>query len=115
MINFREIFNSSYSVVGLVIIVILLIILFLLEDGVGDFLLNIGVIGIVTGIISLSLGGIVFLVLNFLPHSYKVFVSVISDNVVKGIFSSSILVLILGVFLYLISLFLFKKGKEENA
>lgn len=115
MINFREIFNPSYNIVGLVIIILLIVVLFLLERNMKDFFKNVGMIGIRTGIVSLVLGLVVSFVLNFLPHSYKIFVEVISDNVIKGILSSSVVVLIIGIFLYLISIFLCKKLKEDNA
>lgn len=113
MINFRELFNPSYNIIGIIIIVILLIVLFLLEDGLGEFLLNVGIIGIVTGIIGITLAGIIYLILKFLPSSYKIFVTIISDNVIKGIISCSIIVLIVGIILYLVSIF-FDRKLESN-
>ena len=91
MINFREIFNSNNNVIGLGIIIFLVIILVFLEKNMRDFFRDFGMIGIRTGLIVFVLSIIIYFILKFLPSYYRIFVEVISNNVIKSMIALSML------------------------
>ena len=92
MINFREIFNMSYSYIGIIIIGIIMIMIILLDKKEG-----IRIIGrsfFYSGVVLI----IFYLLGNMLISSfeYKIFVEVISDNFFSSLIIFSVISLILG-------------------
>lgn len=92
MINYREIFNISYSYIGLVIIGILILLLFLLDKK-----RSIKVIGysfLVAGVVLLA----IYLFGNMIisSFSYRFFIEVISDNFFSIIIVFSIVSILFG-------------------
>ena len=88
MINFREIFNVKYGYIGIGIIVLFLLILIFVNKDIFKSFRNVGVILIISGIISAVIGLLFNFGINiFVDNTYKVFVDVIGDS-----FYSSLLV-----------------------
>lgn len=92
MMNFREIFNISYSYIGIIIIGVILLLLFLL-DGKGS-------IKIIGG--SFFVAGVLLFLIYFFGNmivgsfSYKFFVEIISDNFFNGIVIASVISVLFG-------------------
>ena len=106
MINFREIFNPSYSYIGLIIIAILLISLIILEKK-----RSIKVIGyscFASGIFLLLIYFIGNLVINNI--NYKFFIEIITNS----FFSSLIVIAILNVCIGTISIYLTRYIEQKS-
>ena len=91
MINYREIFDMSYSYVGLVIIVILMILIFLLDKKK-----SFKVVGDSFGVASLVLILMCFIGGMFVnSFEYSNFIKVITDNFFNGIIIFSVISLLI--------------------
>ena len=92
MINFREIFNMSYSYIGIIIIGIIMIMIILLDKKEGIRIIGRSFLG-AGGVLIIS-----YLLGNMLISSfeYKIFVVVISDNFFNSLIIFSVVSLILG-------------------
>ena len=92
MINFREIFDISYSYVGIGIILGLIFLIILLDRG--DGVKVIGSSFFVSGIVML----VVYLFGNVIidSFSYRFFIEIISDNFFSNLIIFSVVSLILG-------------------
>lgn len=92
MINFREIFNISYSYIGIGIILLLILILFFLDKTKGIKVIGYSFLG--AGIFLL----VVYLFGNMIVNSfdYRVFIEIISDNFFNSIVVYSVISMIFG-------------------
>lgn len=92
MINFREIFNISYSYIGIAVILLLIVILFVLDKRSG--IKVIGYSFLTAGIVLL----IIYLFGNMIidSFSYRVFIEIISDNFFNSIIVYSVISMIFG-------------------
>ena len=92
MINFREIFNISYSYIGIAIIALLIVILFILDKRRGIKVVGYSFLG--AGIFLF----IVYLFGNMIVSSfnYKVFIEIISNNFFNSIIVYSVISMIFG-------------------
>lgn len=110
MINFREIFNSSYSFIGILLISLLVMIILLINRNIKYSVKVIGNTFLVSGIITLGLDFLLSLFLKMVLTSYyKVIIEVITNNVLKECFYYSIVSIGLGLALKGILKFLVPK------
>ena len=92
MINFREIFNISYSYIGLVLIFCLMIVLLSMDKRESVKIIGYSFIG------AAIFMGMVYFIGNIFVNSfsYKFFVQIISDNLFNSIIFFSIISFIVG-------------------
>lgn len=103
MINFRDVFNPSYTFVGFILIAILIVLILLLNNNLKYSLSIIGKTSIIAGTITLVVALLAKLGLNtLLPYHYKIFVEVISDNVFTSCIIGSIISILIGIVAVLI-------------
>lgn len=104
MINFREIFNPNYTIIGLIIIIALIILIFVFNKDTKQSLNLLGKTAIITSIITFLISLILKLGIDILiPYNYKLLIQVISNNLLKSYINSSILILIIGIILFIFS------------
>ena len=112
MINFRTIFNNNYSVLGILIILFVILLILLINQDSRTSLKLIGTPCIISGIIALFIDFILYLIINIIPHQYKIFIEVISNNIIKNIIYASIISITVGIILIVLSR---KNVIEENS
>lgn len=110
MINFREIFNPSYTYIGPVIIILLILLICLLLRDFSKSSKVIGKIILTSGIITLGFALITELLINnMISYNYKLFIKIISDSLFKNLLLSASVAIILGI-----CLLIFPKLKKTN-
>lgn len=114
MINFREIFNSSYGYLFLVIIFVLfLILIFVKREILGSFKVVSNIL-FISGILCLVISIVFRLgVKLFIDSSYQIFVRVISDNLCSSLLYRGIIHILISIVLYGIYYY-FGKKKEQT-
>lgn len=81
MINFRELFNISYSYFMILIIFVLIGMIILINHNLKSSLKTIGITVLISGIITLVLALIIELGINILiSYQYKIVIQVISNS-----------------------------------
>lgn len=104
MINFRNIFNPDYNILGLLLIFLLIFLIFLNEKNLLYALKKISISILYAGIITLILTLILKLAINLLiPYQYKIFLAVITDNFLKNLITSTLIFIAIGIILYAFS------------
>lgn len=96
MINYRNIFNSTYNYVGIVVIIILALIIVVIKKDVLASVKQISKTVFISGLIIL----IITLLLNFVMEfliisSYKIFIQIITDNLISNLYFYSITLMII--------------------
>lgn len=96
MINYREIFNSNYSYIGLIFIIILSLIIVIIERNTVSSVSRISKYFLLAGIIIL----VITLLLNFIIEfliisSYKIFIEIITKNLIENLYFYSIIIIII--------------------
>ena len=110
MINFREIFNVKYGYIGIGIIVLFLLILIFVNKDIFKSFRNVGVILIISGIISAVIGLLFNFGINiFVDSTYKVFVDVIGDSFYSSLLVRGGICLVFGIVLEIIGVVLNRK------
>ena len=110
MINFREIFNVKYGYIGIGIIVLFLLILIFVNKDIFKSFRNVGVILIISGIISAVIGLLFNFGINiFVDSTYKVFVDVIGDSFYSSLLVRGAICLVFGIVLEIIGFVLNRK------
>lgn len=110
MINFREIFNVKYGYIGIGIIVLFLLILIFVNKDIFKSFRNVGVILIISGIISAVIGLLFNFGINvFVDSTYKVFVDVIGDSFYSSLLVRGGICLAFGIVLEIIGIVLGRK------
>ena len=104
MINYREIFNINYSIIGLIMILIIISLIILINKNIGKSCNILGKVFISSSFISLFL----LFIMNFglkviIPHQYTILVEVISKSLEKNYLIYSIIVLVFGLLLLIFS------------
>ncbi len=98
MINLREIFNSTYSIIGLIIITILILLILFLNKNIIQSFKDIGITLVIAGIISLGILYIINYIINeIIPYEYKIFTDVIRKNLEKNFTYYAIISIIIGI------------------
>ncbi len=110
MINFREIFNVKYGYIVIGIIVLFLLILIFVNKDIFKSFRNVGVILIISGIISAVIGLLFNFGINiFVDNTYKVFVDVIGDSFYSSLLVRGGICLTFGIVLEIIGIVLGRK------
>ena len=96
MINYRNIFNSSYSYIGLILIFILALIIIIIEKDTLSSIYRISKYAIISGIIILLLALLSNFIINFLVfNKYKIFIEIITKNLINNLYFYSIIIIII--------------------
>lgn len=96
MINYRNIFNSSYNYIGLILIFILALLIIIIERDTVLSVSRISKYTFTSGIIILVLALLSNFIIEFLVfNSYKVFIEIISTNLIKNLYFYSIIIIII--------------------
>lgn len=104
MINFRTIFNPTYSYLGLILIILLIIAIILMNNNLKSSFKIIGNTFLISGTITLLVALMINTSINILITSpYKIFIQVISNNLWKNLIYGTILSILSGVILIIIS------------
>lgn len=103
MINYRNIFNPSYNYLGLIFIAIISLIIILIQKDALVGIYKISKSCLTAGIIIF----IITLILNFIMEflivsSYKVFIEIITKNVISSLYFYSIIIIIISSLLNII-------------
>ena len=104
MINYRNIFNPSYNYIGIILISIIALLIIIVKKDILASIYQISKSAFIAGIITL----IITIILNFLidiviTSNYKIFIQIISENVISNLYFYSILVIIVGGLINLIT------------
>lgn len=96
MINYRNIFNPTYNYIGIIIIIILVLIIIGLQKDVFASIKHISKTVLISGLIIL----IFTLLLNFIMEfliigGYKIFIQIITDNIISNLYFYSITLIII--------------------
>ena len=110
--NYRLIFNPSYNIVGLWIILLLIILIFFIHQNLKKSLLLISKYLLISGIISFVIAIIFIIGINsIIPIKYQIFTNIISKNLLKTDLIYSGICIIIGL---LFSLPSYISKKENN-
>lgn len=106
MINYREIFNTTYGYLVLLLIILILCIIFLFnKDKKYNFNLF-SKIFFISGIILLVVDMILnFVINNFFSYDYKLFINVIGNSIYSNLLYYSVISIIIGVIFYIVGMF----------
>lgn len=103
MINYRTIFNPNYNYIGLIIIIILALLIIIIEKDTLASLQQFSKISLIAGIITLILALALNLLIQILiPSSYKIFIQVITKNVINNLYFYAILIIVISIIFNLI-------------
>lgn len=96
MINYRNIFNTSYNYIGLILTFILALLIIIIERDTVSSVSRISKYTFTSGIIILVLALLSNFIIEFLVfNSYKVFIEIISTNLIKNLYFYSIIIIII--------------------
>ena len=96
MINYRNIFNSSYNYIGLILIFVLALIIIVIEKDTVSSVCRISKYALISGIITLVLALFSNFIIEFLVFNrYKVFIEIISKNLIENLYFYSIIIIII--------------------
>ena len=113
MINFRNIFNPSYSYFMLIFILVLAIIICLVNQNIKTSLNTLGKTILISGIITLAFALLIELGINTLiTYNYKIFVKVISNSLFVSLLYSAVISIVIGFFFLVLSKVEFKKTSQ---
>ena len=115
MINFRNIFSTKFSVIGLIIIILLMLLIWILEKSIRKSLHHYGIYLLVAGLITLVVSWLINTIIKLgVPHEYQIFVNIININLQKNFILYSIISIATGLVLLLISSITLKKEPLPN-
>ena len=104
MINFREIFNLNYSLVGIIIIIIMIGLILLINQDIKYSLKQIGKSIFIAGIITIIISFISKqLIVILIPNKYQVIINIITKNLIKNMNIYSLISILIGLILIIIS------------
>ena len=104
MINFRNIFNIQYSIVGLIIIIILMLLIWILEKNINKSIHHLGTYLSVAGLVTLVISWIINIIIKLVvPDEYQIFINIININLQKNLMLYSIISIVAGLILLWIS------------
>lgn len=95
MINYRNIFNTSYNYIGLILIFVLALIIIVIEKDTVSSVCRISKYAFISGIITLVLALFSNFIIEFLVFNrYKVFIEIITKNLINNLYFYSIIIII---------------------
>lgn len=104
MINYRNIFNPSYNYIGIIFIIIITLLIIIVQKDKIASIYKISKSALVAGFITLIIAIIINILIDIvITNSYKIFIQIISENVISNLYFYSILVIIIGGFINLIT------------
>ena len=96
MINFRTIFNPNNTYIGFIIILAISLIIIIIRKDIKESIYQISKTCIISSIITLIFAFITSIIIDvFMINSYKVFIEVITKNILSSIYFYSIVLLII--------------------
>lgn len=96
MINYRNLFNPSYNYIGLIIIIIISLLIIIIQKDTIKSIQQISKTCLIASLTILIITILLNLLMNgLIPNSYKVFIEIISKNVIKNLYFYSILLIII--------------------
>ena len=96
MINFRTIFNPNNTYIGFIIILAISLIIIIIRKDIKESIYQISKTSIISSIITLIFAFITSIIIDlFMINSYKVFIEVITKNILNSIYFYSIVLLII--------------------
>ena len=115
MTNYRQIFNTPYSIFGLFIIISLSLLIFIINKDIKKSCYNIGTHLILSGVITIILS----LIINFgisiiIPNNYQILINVISKNLFKNLIFYSVICITTGIILIIIFYLIPKKIYKKS-
>ena len=104
MINYRKIFNPSYNYIGIIIIIIITLTIFMLQKDTLESIYKISKISLTASSITLITGLMLnFVIEFFIVGSYKIFIEIITKNVIGNLYIYSLsLIVISGIVILVI-------------
>ena len=96
MINFRTIFNPNNTYIGFIIILAISLIIIIIRKDIKESIYQIIKTSIISSIITLIFAFITSIIIDlFMINSYKVFIEIITKNILNSIYFYSIVLLII--------------------
>ena len=96
MINFRTIFNPNNTYIGFIIILAISLIIIIIGKDIKKSIYQISKTCIISSIITLIFAFITSIIIDlFMINSYKVFIEIITKNILNSIYFYSIVLLII--------------------
>lgn len=114
MINYREIFNTSYNFIGVVLIIFIILLIVGLNRNLQKSFHQIGLIGLIASTITLVLSFLIKLIINqLIPYQYKLFIEVISENFFQYNIILSVVGIVISLLLLAVAKFFFTKSNQQ--
>lgn len=91
MINYRQIFNPSYTTLGLITIIVLIVLLIITNKNTATTIRQISHTALIASSICLILSVFIKLIISIIiPSNYQIIIEVISTNLTSNIISTSL-------------------------
>ena len=103
MINYRQIFNPQYNYIGIIIILILILIIYFIQKNIFTTIKQISKIFLISSTLILIITLILNLIIDkLLIANYKIFIEIITKNIINNLYFYSITTIIISIFITLI-------------
>jgi len=104
MINYRQIFNPTYNYIGIIFIIIIALAIILIKKNTISSIYQISESCLIAGTITIILTLLLNFVIKFLiVNTYKIFIEVITKNVISSLYLYSIILIIIsGIIIFMI-------------
>lgn len=104
MINYRQIFNPQYNYIGIIIILILILIIYFIQKNIFTTIKQISKIFLISSTLILIITLILNLIIDkLLIANYKIFIEIITKNIINSLYFYSITTIIISIFITLIT------------
>ena len=104
MINYRQIFNTQYNYIGIIIILILILIIYFIQKNIFTTIKQISKIFLISSTLILIITLILNLIIDkLLIANYKIFIEIITKNIINNLYFYSITTIIISIFITLIT------------
>ena len=104
MINYRQIFNPQYNYIGIIIILILILIIYFIQKNIFTTIKQISKIFLISSTLILIITLILNLIIDkLLIANYKIFIEIITKNIINNLYFYSITTIIIIIFITLIT------------
>lgn len=111
MINIRDIFNPSNNYIGLILIFLIALLIIIIKKDLKSSIYQISKISFISGTITLIITLLSSLIIdNFILTNYKIFIEIISKNVINSIYLYSMIILVISGVINLTIKFGFKES-----
>ena len=110
MTNYREVFNTNYSIVGLIIITLVIGLIILTNQNIKSSFKVIGKTIFISGIITIIVSFLIKIVSSIvIPNKYQIITNVIIKNIEKNLIIYSLISILIGMILIMITSLIPKK------